>query len=119
MCSSDLPPMRGNQARVVATRIGRGGIPGVSPPPAGKRKFVIDFEGGPLAQMDARFDVTPVVTPSRGKVENAYVVKVVGTNRWRALFDIDADGNDPINLRCFLRLDGKAMSETWLYQYFP
>ena len=85
------PPMRGNQARVVATRIGRGGIPGVSPPPAGKRKFVIDFEGGPLAQMDARFDVTPVVTPSRGKVENAYVVKVVGTNRWRALFDIDAD----------------------------
>jgi glucan biosynthesis protein len=22
-------------------------------------------------------------------------------------------------LRCFLRLDGKTLTETWLYQYFP
>jgi len=105
------------QARVVATRRGRGGIPGVMPPPTGKQKFVIDFQGGPLGQMEARFDVSPVVTTSRGKIDNAYVVKVVGTDRWRAFFDLAADGNAPVNLRCFLRLNGKALSETWLYQY--
>ena len=24
-----------------------------------------------------------------------------------------------IDLRCYLRLDDKTLSETWLYQYFP
>ena len=67
--------------------------------------------------MEARYDVTPVVTTSRGKIDNAYVIKVVGTDRWRAFFDFVADGPAPVNLRCFLRLDGKALSETWLYQY--
>jgi glucans biosynthesis protein len=112
-------PASGGLARVVATRTGRGGVPGVVPPSPGKHKFVIDFEGGPLAQMERRFDVTPVVTTSRGKIEMAYVVKVVGTNRWRALFDLNADGKDVVNLRCFLRLADKTLSETWLYQYFP
>jgi len=29
------------------------------------------------------------------------------------------EGNGPIDLRMFLRLDNKTLSETWLYQYFP
>ena len=66
-----------------------------------------------------RFDVTPVVTTSRGKVGKAYVVKVVGTDRWRALFDVDAPGKEQINLRCYLRLGEQTLTETWLYQYFP
>jgi glucan biosynthesis protein len=45
------------------------------------------------------------------------VITVVGTDRWRAFFDLAADANAPVNLRCFLRLDGKALCETWLYQY--
>ena len=113
------PSVIDKQARVLATRRGRGGVPGVSPLPAGKQKFVIDFEGGPLAQMEARFDITPVVTASRGRIDNAYVIRVVGTDRWRAFFDLAADGTAPINLRCFLRLDGKSLSETWLYQHIP
>jgi len=105
---------------VTATRIGQGGVPGrPSPDDKDKRKFVIDFVGGRLAQMAPRYDVTPVVTVSRGKVSDAYVIKVVGTETWRALFDLDAKGGDPINLRCYLRLNGKALTETWLYEYFP
>lgn len=105
---------------VIATRIGRGGVPGrPSPDDKNKRKFVIDFAGGPLTQMAPRYDVTPVVTLSRGKVSDAYVIKVVDTEKWRALFDVDAPGSDPIELRCFLRLDGKTLTETWLYYYIP
>jgi periplasmic glucans biosynthesis protein len=111
-----FPPKE--SARVVATRIGRGGIPGTAPP-KNQWKFVIDFEGGPLAQMAPRYDITPVVTLSRGKIERPYVIKVVGTDRWRAFFDVSADGNDPLNLRCFLKLADKTLSETWLYQFFP
>ena len=105
--------------RVVATRVGRGGIPGLSHPKS-QHKFAIDFEGGPLNTLAARFDVTPVVTLSRGKVANAYVIKVVGTNRWRALFDVDLPpGSGVLDMRCFLRFGNKTLTETWLYQYFP
>jgi glucans biosynthesis protein len=106
-------------ARVVATRLGRGGIPGQVPWPRDKHKFVVDFTGGPLMQMKQRFDVTPVVSTSRGKVDNAYIIKVVGTNRWRALFDLQLDSDAAVDLRMFLKLGNRTLSETWLYQYFP
>lgn len=116
----DEPNPPADIGRIVATRIGQGGVPG-KPAPTDKDsfKFVIDFEGGPLSKMAARFDVTPVVTVSRGKIVNPYVIKVVGTDRWRALFDIYAPGKQQIDLRCYLRLDDKTLTETWLYQYFP
>ncbi|HUE63022.1 MAG TPA: glucan biosynthesis protein [Rhizomicrobium sp.] len=105
-------------ARVVATRLGIGGIPGQTPSPQDKRKFVIDFTGGPLMQLQQRYDITPVTNSSRGKIDNAHVIKVVGTDRWRALFDLQLDGNAPADLRLFLRLGDKTLSETWIYQYF-
>ena len=107
-------------ARVTATRIGRGGVPG-KPAPTDKDswKFVIDFTGEPLTGMAARYDITPVVNISRGKIINPYVIKVVGTQNWRAAFDVYAPGKDQIDLRCFLRLDNKTLTETWLYQFFP
>ncbi|MFK9859154.1 hypothetical protein ACJEQ8_35440, partial [Klebsiella pneumoniae] len=29
------------------------------------------------------------------------------------------DSTDPVEMRLFLRCQGEAISETWLYQYFP
>ena len=113
------PAYPGDIARIVATRLGRGGIPGQNPWPRDKQKFVVDFTGGPLGQMQPRFDVTPVVTTSRGKIDGAYVLKVVGTDRWRAGFDLQIESKAPVDLRMFLKLGDKTLSETWLYQYFP
>jgi len=113
------PAFPKNIAMVVATRLGRGGIPGANPWPRDKFKFVVDFTGGPLMQMQQRYDVTPVVTASRGKIDNAYVIKVVGTDRWRALFDLQVEGAQPVDLRMYLKLGNRTLSETWLYQYFP
>ena len=110
------PP--GGVARVVATRIGHGGVPGAKRPPDHK-KFVVDFEGGPLDDLERRYDIEPVVTLSRGRTENPYVVQVVGTRSWRAVFDIDIPGKEPVEMRCFLRLGDKVLTETWLYQYHP
>ena len=47
------------------------------------------------------------------------------SSRWWAptaggrLFDLQLDGNAPVDLRLFLKLGDKTLSETWLYQYFP
>lgn len=109
------PPAVG---RVVATRIGRGGVPG-QPRPKGVRKFVIDFEGGPLDGLEKADAVEPVISASRGAVGNDYTLQVVGTKRWRAFFDLAAQGKEPVDLRCYLRLGGTTLSETWLYQHLP
>ncbi len=67
---NDEPHAPVNLARAVATRTGVDGIPGEAAHyDAHKRKFVIDWSGGPLDAMAQRFDVTPVVTASRGSVE--------------------------------------------------
>jgi glucans biosynthesis protein len=105
-------------ARVRHTRLGRGGIPG-QPRPAGARKFVIDFEGGPLEELKKLDPVKPVVNASRGRIDNAYALQIVGTRNWRAFFDLYAEGPELVDLRCFLRLGERTLTETWLYQYIP
>ena len=45
---------------------------------------------------------------------------MIGTDRWRIMFDLDVHGQDPVDLRAYLRTkDGRALSETWLFQHFP
>jgi len=63
--------------------------------------------------------VKPVITASRGAIDNDYALQVVGTTRWRAFFDLKAEGAEPVDLRCFLRLGDRALTETWLYQHVP
>jgi glucans biosynthesis protein len=117
----DHEPNRADDVgRVVATRLGRGGAPGKPEPgDASKTKFVIDFAGGALENMHRRYDVEPIITAPHARVSDAFVIKVAGTNRWRAFFDVAPLKSGPINLRCYLRLDRKTLSETWLYQWFP
>jgi glucans biosynthesis protein len=104
-------------AHVVATRRGRAGIAGSQGLPG--YKFAIDFEGGTLSNMPPRYDLKPAVTLSRGHVTSAYSLKVVGTRRWRAVFDVVFDGREPVDLRCVLQQNGKPLTETWLYQIVP
>jgi glucans biosynthesis protein len=105
-------------ARVVATRLGIGGVPGRPHPPATK-KFVVDFAGPPLDPLTRLDGVEPIVTATRGKIVNPYVLPVTGTKTWRLTFDLAVEGADPIDLRCYLRHEGAALTETWLYQFLP
>lgn len=117
----DDEPFIPEVGRVRHTWRGRHGIAGIAAQQAADlapgMKFVIDFSGGPLAELEQRYDLTPMVTASRGRVDNAHVLKVVGTDRWRASFDLYADGAEPVELRCYVRLGDKTLTETWLYQY--
>ena len=117
---SDREPFPPAVAQVVATRLGRAGQPGpIAASTRNARKFDIEFTGGPLTEMAQRFDITAVVTVSRGSVSNPRVLKILGTDRWRAEFDLQAPGEEPVDLRCYLRLGNTTLSETWLYQYLP
>jgi periplasmic glucans biosynthesis protein len=105
-------------ARVVATRVGRGGEPG-KPRPEGVTKFVVEL-ASPLLEFIGRYEKPePVITSSRGEISYVFTEPVPGTTRWRVQFDLTALGAEPVELRMFIRKDGKALSETWLYQYNP
>lgn len=105
--------------RSTGTWTGMGGRPGHKRP-EGVRKFVIDYQGRVFEGLGREDGVELVVTASRGEVSNVYNHPVVDQRqRWRAFFDIKAEGTEPVDLRAFLRRNGTALSETWIYQYFP
>ncbi len=106
--------------RATATLTGVGGRPGVRRPSGPVRKYVIDWQGPIFAGLGRDDGVELVVTASRGTVSNAYTHPVVDQReRWRSLFDIEATGSEPVDMRAYLRRNGTALSETWIAQYFP
>lgn len=118
----DSPPA-GDVARVVATRVGIGGLGGrdldLRHTKPGARKFMIDVEGKTLEEQTRYGGTHTVVTTTRGTISGVEAFPVVGTKRWRMMFDLsDLDGQ-PADLRAFLAKDGQALSETWIYQAFP
>lgn len=112
------PPNQPNTGRVIATRIGLGGMPG-HPRPANQRKFVVDFAGGPLEGLTRADKVKPILTVGRGQVVKATCFQVVGTKWWRVQLDLEVDGDDPIDLHLYLARNGNAITETWLYEFLP
>jgi len=104
-------------ARAVATRTGRAGRPGFAAP-SDRRKLVIDFQGSSLAGLTRQSGVEPVVEAHRGQVFDPVAYPVVGTDRWRLMFDVQADAGAAVDLRAYLRHGGAALTETWVYQVF-
>jgi glucan biosynthesis protein len=122
---SAKPPVRSPLANVFATRTGMGGFPegwapGENYPKVWARRFAIDFVGGDL-KAAAPKGIEPVITLSNGEAKQVEILYVEPFDGYRILFDWypTDDSTDPVEMRMFLRCQGDAISETWLYQYFP
>lgn len=113
-------PVNSPLARTVATRIGAGGVPG-QPRPEGALKIVLDFEGPGVKGLGQQDGVTPEVSVPPGvELKQAYALPVVGTDRWRLIFDIATPpGTETVDLRAYLSRDGQPLTETWLGQVHP
>ncbi|QFT71030.1 Glucans biosynthesis protein G precursor (plasmid) [Labrenzia sp. THAF35] len=111
----DQHPLPQSGARVFATRIGQGGIPG-QPRPKDQMKVVVEFQGKSLNGIKKKDEVEAVVELSKGEPINLFVQPVVGTDRWRLTFDVKIDGRDPVEARAFLKGGDDVLSETWLGQ---
>jgi glucans biosynthesis protein len=113
-------PFSSTLAQVIATRTGIGGTVGQ------KRQyyswhFAVDFAGGELGALSKDANVEAVISTSHGTTEHVTAHYVAEFKGYRALFDVrPADDNlGPIDLRLYLRIDGKALTETWIYQWTP
>ncbi|OIQ74300.1 glucans biosynthesis protein D precursor [mine drainage metagenome] len=110
-------PVDWKLAKTVATRIGRGGVPG-QPHPAGQLKYAVDFAGPTLTGLTQKDGVKAMVSAPPGvEVINAYVLPVVGTDNWRLIFDLKAPAAmETFDVRAYLAKDGAPLTETWLGQ---
>ncbi|WP_295813747.1 glucan biosynthesis protein, partial [uncultured Nitratireductor sp.] len=90
------------------------------PRPDNTTRFVVDYRGGDVGALK-RGDAEPVVDLSRGEVTLADAHPVVDQpGLYRAFFDARIEGTDPVDMRMYVKgKDGRALTETWLYQYFP
>lgn len=113
-------PVQSPLARVVATRTGLGGVVGKDRKQFSWR-FAIDFAGGDFALLDAKTPVEAVITATRGRVETTSARPLGAINGWRAMFDVvpEPTSVEPIGLRLFLRANGQALTETWVYEWVP
>jgi glucans biosynthesis protein len=107
-------------AQTLATRTGIGGTVGQ------KRQyyswhFAVDFSGGELGALARDANVEAVITTSRGTTEHVTAHYVEEIKGYRALFDVrpTEDSVEPIDLRLYLRISGRPLTETWIYQWTP
>ena len=117
-------------SRVAETRAGTGGVAGIESP-ENTRKFVIDFEGGLLAdlpgsavrtrtdgkggELPPRIDL--VSSASGGKIVQATLHRVEPTGEWRAVLDVEAPKDAVVELSAHVAGFGRKLSEVWIYQW--
>jgi periplasmic glucans biosynthesis protein len=107
-------------AQTIATRTGIGGT-------VGQRRqyyawhFAVDFGGGELGALARDANVEAVISTSKGTTEHVTAHYIEEIRGYRALFDVrpPEDSNDVIDLRLYLRIDGRPLTETWIYQWMP
>ncbi len=110
------PEARLRGGRTIATRIGAGGT---DEPDLDRRKFVIDFAGENLKGLEAEAPMEAVVNASSGGLINVVAHKNPYTEGWRVFFEIMPDSDQPVDLRCFLKLGADVLTETWSFQWRP
>jgi glucans biosynthesis protein len=113
-------PFSSPLGQTLATRTGIGGTVGI------KRQyyswhFAVDFAGGELGALPKDAAVEAVITASHGQIEHVTAHYVEEFRGYRALFDVKPpeDAIDPIDLRLYLRIDGRPLTETWIYLWTP
>ena len=78
--------------------------------PTGVRKFEVEFLGGPLAQLPYGVKPELVLWSSRGEFTYTYAEAVPDDvpGHWRALFDLTVEGNEPVEMRLYLKAGARC-----------
>ncbi len=116
----DNGPPEHDLGKAIRTRTGWGAIPGEKdPPPRDVRQFVIDFEGGELSGLSDGQPVKARLSHSTGETDEVIVQRLPDGHGWRASFRLRPEGDTPSDLRLFLELRGRKLTETWNYVWYP
>jgi periplasmic glucans biosynthesis protein len=100
-------------ARVVATR------EGARPGQARGRLFWIDFTDPKAAERNAAAPIAAIEVGPGGRLVHSKVARYPEIGGWRVALEVESTGAsaDAVELRCQLRDNDSAISETWLYPW--
>ena len=101
---ADLAPQLG---RVIASRAGA--VPGADK----QRRLVVEFAGGDLPTLEPEQPVTSNVSLKGGKVVRTYVEALPSQKTWRLFIDLQPEQGKAVDIRAFLVLRGKTLTETF------
>ncbi|MBE9605916.1 glucan biosynthesis protein G [Acetobacteraceae bacterium H6797] len=108
-----LPQHLGNGglARLVSTASGNGWTQGA-------RLFVLEAQGGKLADIPPDTELKAVVEAGGAKIANVVVHPNPETKGWRLNFEMTPGNSKLVELRAQLQnADGQPLSETWIYRW--
>ena len=110
------PPDKPSGALVTLSRGGR--PPGASASTR-RRRFLVDFTGDVIGDQQRSPEITPMIAASPGSVSSVRTFVNRDRKTFRVLFDIDPGSDASSELRLQLEVQGKPISETWLYRWTP
>ena len=110
------PPDRPPGATVT---LSRGGRPPGAPANTRRRRFMVDFNGDVVADQQRSAEISPQIVASPGTVSSVRTFINRDRKTYRVTFDVDP-GNEPMSeLRLQLEVQGKPVSESWMYRWTP
>jgi glucans biosynthesis protein len=104
------PPVRSNKAYAAQTRVGAHGSPDV-------RYFAIDFISGGSCNACNVPPFAADVRAGAGEIRNVAVKDNPATGGQRVTFEFRPGRVDQTDLRCELKQNGQAISESWIYRW--
>ncbi len=103
------PPIENTMASVEQTRVGES--------KSGDIVFVVDFSNTEACNGCGGGPLTPNVTASAGEIRNPRVSATPAAGVQRLRFEYAPSGSDPVDLRAQLLVNGKPVSETWIFRW--
>ncbi|HEX8416482.1 MAG TPA: glucan biosynthesis protein G [Methylobacterium sp.] len=83
-----------------------------------RRRFLVDFAGGDLARLSDPAAVAVVAGTSAGRITATSLAANPEIGGFRAALDLELDAIGQIaELRAYLRMGERALTETWLYPW--
>ncbi|MGA7328497.1 MAG: glucan biosynthesis protein [Rhodomicrobium sp.] len=105
------PPFENKKAAVLQTRVGEA--------KSGDASFVVDFSNTDACEGCAGAAPAANVTASAGEVHNVRLTAVPaeGAGVQRVRFDYAPPSSDPVDLQIKLTVNGKPVSDTWIFRW--
>lgn len=104
------PPFQSKKAAVEQTRVGEARN--------GDVVFILDFSNTELCEGCGGGSLAPKVTSSAGEIRPPrFVAPPPGVGLQRVRFEFVPAGSDPIDLRGWLEVNDKVVSDTWIFRW--
>ena len=79
------------------------------------RQMVVDFNAEEFAHLSDSIRLIPHLSLSSGSYKDLEVVQLPDKKTWRAQFKLQPENDNAIDMRLYLTLGGKQVSEVWNY----